>query len=74
MHLSPCAHWSIENACCRAYYSALTGKRFDNFSLNFNDFDKTCKGKSNISLCVWFVFNPTIVTYNDYKKNNYYQR
>lgn len=55
--MNPCKNWDINNMCCMRYTEP------DNFSFSISekDFYPDCKGKADITLCVWFVYrNSTI--------------
>lgn len=55
--LYPCRNWSNENNCCKGFYDSIINQKFEFVKVSIEDLDKNCKGKSNCSLCVWFLYD-----------------
>lgn len=56
-NLFPCLNWSVENKCCKGFYDCVINQKFEHVKINPLDIDKNCQGKSNLSLCVWFLYD-----------------
>lgn len=60
--LYPCKNWNIFNSLCNRFDNNL--EQIGTLSavrLSEKDFDNTCKGKSNINLCCWFVYSHSTI-------------
>jgi len=50
----PCQMWDTKKQACKEKYNCYVSPKFPEVSFNRNNFDKDCRGLSNVSLCLAF--------------------
>jgi len=60
--IHPCKNWNFLYSCCNRHINKLEQLGvLTSIKLSEIDFDSNCTGRSNITLCCWFVYSHSTI-------------